>query len=361
MALRLFGQFSLSGRVLASLATLLAAGSVVPTALAKQLPLSPAQVKQLDIQCAELQAATQRVVSTLPATIIAPVNSRIAISAPFAGTVVSVSALPGQAVRQGQPLATLASRDLLDAVVKLKQAEADLELLQANARRQLTLVKKNLAAPIKGEEAVTQVNRMQAVVNETKRLLSIGNIVINADRTYTLTAPKAGRVVEMRASPGAALQAMDAAAVIDTSRDLWVQAQLPAQLIGTVVVGDKIQMPNGSVGKVISVGISVDPLTRSTTLLAEIPENAGFITGQTTTVAISKPVRAGLEAPIDAISWIAGKPYVFLRTAAGFTPTPVTIIGQTATSVTFEAQLRQGQKVATSGLAQLEKMMGGEP
>ena len=38
---------------------------------------------------------------------------------------------------------------------------------------------------------------------------------------------------------------MDTAAVIDTSSELWLQAQLPAQLVGKVLVGDRIDLPDG--------------------------------------------------------------------------------------------------------------------
>ena len=82
--------------------------ALAPTCLpAKELRLTPEQIKQFDIRLAEARPATKSIVATLPATIVPPVNSRIAVTAPFAGTVVQVRGLPGQAVHKGEPLVSL--------------------------------------------------------------------------------------------------------------------------------------------------------------------------------------------------------------------------------------------------------------
>ncbi|WP_298428509.1 efflux RND transporter periplasmic adaptor subunit [Rhodoblastus sp.] len=350
-------------RVLAALlaaATLL--GTPQPSAAAgNELALTPDQVKQLDIKLTDVRVATKSLVATLPATIIPPLNTRIAITAPFAGTVVAVKVLPGQTVHQGEPLVVLASRDVMEAMVRLRQAEAELQAAEAIARRQRELFQKNLVSTSKVAEADAQVEKIRALVSESRRLLAIGDIKLNADGGYSLTAPKDGRVVEIKAAPGAALQAMDAALVVDTSRELWLQAQLPGNMVGAVAVGDRIELPNGDAGKVISVGIALDPLTRSTTLLAQIPASPEHISGQSTSITIVKvPAQQQFEIDADAISFIGGKAHVFVETKGGFTPTPVVVKGRTATVATVEGDLQQGQRLAISGLAQLEKMMSGE-
>lgn len=336
--------------------------ALAPTCLpAKELRLTPEQIKQFDIRLAEARPATKSIVATLPATIVPPVNSRIAVTAPFAGTVVQVQGLPGHAVHKGEPLVSLTSRDLSEATVRLKQAEADLQAAEAIARRQRELYAKNLVSSGRLGEAEAQAGKVRALVRESERLLKLGNIQIHPDGSYALTAPKDGRIVEMRVAPGAALQAMDTAAVIDTSDELWLQAQLPAQLVGKVLVGDRIDLPDGEVGKVISVGVTLDPLTRSTSLLAEIPFSAKHIAGQTTSLTIVKPVNGKeLEISADAIDWIAGAPYVFVRTTDGFAPLPIVIKGRAGDVATIEADLPPGRQLAVNGLAQLEKIMSGE-
>jgi cobalt-zinc-cadmium efflux system membrane fusion protein len=292
---------------------------------------------------------------------VTPLNSRIAIPAPFAGTVAHVEALPGHPVAQGDPLVTLASRDLLDTVVKLRQAEADLQAAKAVAQRQRALADKDLVAPNRAEETAAQADRIEALVAEGRRLLAIGNIRVNPDKTYTLTAPKDGRIVETRASPGAAIQAMDTAIVIDAGRGLWAEAQVPPSLIDAVRVGDEVETATGATGRVISVGIAIDPTTRTVPLLAELPATTALLVGQMTTLAVRHAsARAGLEAPTSAVTWIDGSPHVFARTDTGFSLVPVKLRGQTQRIAMIETDLQPGQWVATSGLAQLEKMIVGE-
>jgi len=336
--------------------------SLAASEVARELAVTPDQLAQFDARAAEVRAAQKSIVTALPATIIPPMNARVAVAAPFAGTVVKLHVLPGQSVRKGDALVTLASRDLSETLVRLKQAEADLQTAEVMARRQRDLFQKDLVTAGRVGEADAQVEKVRALTRESLRLLAMGAIAHNADGSYTLTAPKDGRIVEIRPAPGAALQAMDAAVLIDTSEELWLQAQLPGQMVGKVRIGDLIELPDGDSGKVISVGITLDPVTRSTALLAELPARRDHMTGEATTIMVVRPATAGeFEISADALAWIGGNPHVFVRTAGGFLPVGVVVKGRTATIATVESEgLRPGQKLATNGLAQLEKMMTGE-
>jgi cobalt-zinc-cadmium efflux system membrane fusion protein len=336
--------------------------SLAAQEVARELAVGPEQMPQFDAGAAEVRAAQKSIVASLPATIIPPMNARMAVAAPFAGTVLKLHVLPGQAVKKGDPLVTLASRDLSETLVRLKQAEADLLTAEVLLRRQRDLLKKDLVMAGRVAEAEAQVEKVRALAQEARRLLAMGAIQHNADGSYSLTAPDDGRIVEVRSTPGVALQAMDAAVLVDASEQLWLQAQLPGNMVGKVAVGDKVELPDGDVGKVISIGISLDPVTRSTTLLAEIPSRRDRMTGQTTTISVVRPGAAReYEIAADAIAWIAGKPYVFVRGKSGFLPVRISIKGKTPDVATVESDgLNPGQKLATNGLTQLEHMMSGD-
>ncbi len=339
----------------------LTAFPMLPAAWAREIAVPQTQIERLEIRLAKLRAAREEPVAVLPATIVPPLNSRLAIPAPFAGTVVHVDALPGHAIGEGEPLVTVASRDLVDTIVKLRQAEADLQVAKVVAQRQRELADKTLVAPSRVEETASQAARIEALVAETSRLLAVGNLRVNPDRTYTLTAPKAGRIVETRASPGSGLQAMDTAAVIDTGRDVWAQAQVPASLIDTIRVGDRVETATGATGRVLSVGVSIDPLTRSAQLLAELSGPTALVPGSMTTITVARiSDRRGLEAPAEAVAWIDGGPHVFVRTRTGFNSVAVKLRGRSQHQAILEADLAPGQEVVTSGLAQLEKMVREE-
>jgi cobalt-zinc-cadmium efflux system membrane fusion protein len=330
-------------------------------AFAAEITVSQTQIDGLEIKLQEVRPATDEAVALLPGTIIPPMNSRIAVPAPFSGTVVSVEVLPGETVEKGRELMTIASRELLETLSQLRQAEANLGAAAAVADRYRTLADKSISSPTRAAEAEAQREGLRAVVEEHRRLVSLGNIKTNADGSYTLVAQKAGRIVEANVEPGANIAAMSAALILDTSDELWVEAQLPASLMGKVLPGDRIRMGEGATGKVLSVGHTLDPKTRSAKLVGTIPASAGYVLGQMVTLSIHREAATGgFDVPAQSVVWLAGMPSVFVRTKDGFAVQPVTLKGKTLLGATIEGELMAGQKVAVSGLAQLENMIGAE-
>ncbi|MBA2125893.1 efflux transporter periplasmic adaptor subunit [Hyphomicrobium methylovorum] len=348
-----------SGRLIAWIAAF--AGPGCWGALAAEVTISQSQLEHLEIRLEEVRAASDEAVALLPGTVIPPTNSRIAVPSPFAGTVISVDVLPGETVKKGRELMTIASREFVESLSQLRQAEANLAAAAAVASRYRTLADKNIAAPTRATETEAQRDGLKAVVEQHRRLVSLGNIRMNEDGTYTLVAQQDGRVVEASVTAGSHVEAMAAAAVIDTTDELWVEAQLPAALLGKVRAGDSIHLNDDVIGKVLSVVHSIDPKTRSARLIGQIPASSGFAVGQMVTLSVHRAApSASFDVPSQAVVYLAGKPKVFLRTNNGFTAVPVTLRGKTLHGATIEGEIVAGQKVAVSGLAQLENMMGAE-
>lgn len=353
-------------RVFAAMLALVPLGVAPQRAFAEDIIVTQVQLERLEIKLRDVRPATDEAIALLTATIIPPMNSRISVPAPFSGTVVSVGVLPGETVERGQDLMTITSRELLETLSQLRQAEAKLDAAEAIADRYRTLADKKIASPTRAAEAEAQREHARAVVEEHRRLISLGNIKTNPDGSYTLVAQRAGRIVQANVGPGASIEAMSPAVVLDTSDELWVEAQLPASLMGKVRPGDSIYMDGGVAGntctcEVLSVGHTLDPKTRSATLIGTIPASAGLVMGQMVTLSIHREAAvAGLGVPAQSVVWVAGTPSVFVRTGSGFTVLPVNLKGKTLQGATIEADLAPGQKVAVSGLAQLENMIAGE-
>jgi len=348
-------------RVLAATMAFSLCGLAPQRLVAAEVAVTQAQIDGLEIKLQEVRPATDEAIALLPGTIIPPMNSRIAVPAPFAGTVVAVDVLPGQMVKKGQSLMTISSRELVETLSQLRQAEANLDAATAVAERYRSLVDKKIASPTRAAETKAQEQGLRAVVEEHKRLVSLGNIKTNPDGSYTLVAQRAGRIVEANVAPGASIEAMAPAVLLDTSDELWVKAQLPASLMGKVRPGDSIHLEDGAIGKVLSVGHTLDPKTRSASLIGSIPDTAGHVTGQMVTLSIHREAKVGgFAVPAQSVIWLAGQPSVFVRTKAGFSALPVTLKGKTLHAATIEGALSPGQQVAVSGLAELENMMGAQ-
>lgn len=350
-------------RIRAVLSALIAAAILVVAhpGVAKDLTVSEQQIAKLGIELSEVRTASMETTASLPATVVPPLNGRIAAAAPYAGTVLRVDVLPGQTVRQGDPLIVIASRELLEAMSKLRQAEAELHAAEAVKRRMTTLAGKDIVARDRADEVSAQHEKATAVVEELRRTMGMLGIRINTDGSYTVVAPKAGRIYELQAAPGGRLEAMAAGALIDISEDLWVEAHVPIDLMASVNIGDAVKIKDGPVGRVVSLARALDPGSRSAKLLAHVDAGSGLMAGQMVVMEISRRREGGgLEVSSNALSWIDDGFVVFLRTPTGFSMQRVTVRGRNGDVATIEADLKPGQQLAASGLSELQKMAAGE-
>jgi cobalt-zinc-cadmium efflux system membrane fusion protein len=329
--------------------------------LSQTISITPKQMDALKIRLEKVRPASMEAVALLPATVVPPLNSRVAVSAPFAGTVLQVEVLAGQHVKEGMPLVTIASKDMLEAAGRLKQLEVELATAELNAARYRSLAEKQVGSEMKAQETESEAKKMRAVTEQYRRITSLGSTKINADGTYSLIAPKSGHVVETRVTPGTMLEAMAAAVLIDTSDEIWIQAQIPASLVGYISPGDKIAVAPGIEGTVISAGADLDPATRSAQLYARLPEGTDLVPGQMLTVTASRRLsKEAVNVPPQAIVYADGRPFVFVWTGGAFAAIPVSVLGRTGQIATVEGNLSPGQQVAVTGVVQLEKMMAGE-
>jgi RND family efflux transporter MFP subunit len=319
------------------------------------------QVQRLDIKIEPVRRAENEAVAVLPGTVIPALNARIVATAPFAGTVKQVHVLPGQRVVKGTPLATISSRELLEAQSQLSQAEAELQMAEAISHRKRVLVDKNFQSPAVAEEAEAQVARVKAVLEQHKRTLALHAITIGQGGEYILPAPQDGTVVEVSAMPGAKVDAMAAALTLDTSAELWVEVQIPANLVRSIKPGDAIEVIGGPEGRVVSLGGSLERTTRSASLYASVPADSGLLPGQLVSINILRATVTGaLSVPATAVTRFADRNAVFVRNDGGFTLTPVEVRGQSMKVATIVGELSADAHVAASGIPQLEQMLQGQ-
>ncbi|XSG82118.1 MAG: efflux RND transporter periplasmic adaptor subunit [Methyloligella sp. ZOD6] len=338
-----------------------AASTVPASADTKTVALTAEQMQSLDIKVETVRPAEVEGIAVLPATVIPPLNSRIVATTPFAGTVTQVHVLPGEEVGDRTLVATISSRELLDVQSQLSQSEAELQMAEAIAKRKRLLADKNLQSPLLADEAEAQVAKIKAVIDQHKKTLSLNGISLGQDGEYSISVAKAGTVVEVNAMPGEMIDAMDPVVTVDTSSQLWVEAQVPASLVSQIKPGTAIQVVGGPKGRVVSVGAALQGMTRSALLYAEIPASSGLVAGQLVSIQLQRPAVPGaVSVPAKAVARIAGKSAVFVRNDTGFTIQTVELCGKSPEVATIVGDLPPNAQVAASGLPQLEQMLQGD-
>jgi cobalt-zinc-cadmium efflux system membrane fusion protein len=343
-------------RRLRILAASLACTLTMPALAADRVvPVTAAQRQALGIRTGVAHAAKGAPIAQLPATIAPPPGARIAVSAPFAGVIRQSHAVSGQAVRQGEVLATVFSREVLEMGAELARARARRGAAQSAAARTDQLVKEGIAAGARAEEARAALHEADADVVSRSRLLAMAHADA-ATGVYTLRAPIAGRVSSANAPIGSAIDGMAAPFVIDAARRFAVEAQLPERLVGQVRVGDAIVLPGGITGRVTSVGVTIDPVTRSALLKASVPAAPGLVAGRAISVGLMGPARADtVTIPASALARIGPRTMVFTEAPGGFALHPVTLVSADGAAALVTG-LADGARVAVSGVSELKAM-----
>lgn len=330
------------------------------------LRLTETQVDRLAIELAPVRPAQSLPLATLPGRVMLPAHGREAVASPFAGVVIRVAAQLGEAVTEGDALISILSPGVLEAQAARQSAEAELQVAEAALRRLSTLASEGIVAEARVDEAEANAARARATRNEHVRLLSFGGAEASPDGTLVLRAPRSGRIVSIAALPGESIAALQPAAIIDFADTLWVKAQAPVDLIGRAAVGDAVAVLDGRgepevAGRVVSIGTTVDPDTRSVELYAELPRHGDLAPGQSVTLSIAKAVPLGtLQTPRRALVQIDGKPTLFVRNNDGFEPTPVSVLGGNASVAVVSGALNADAMVAVSGLSEMKSMVLAE-
>ncbi|MDE2563760.1 MAG: efflux RND transporter periplasmic adaptor subunit [Sphingomonadales bacterium] len=358
-----------TGRTIGTLAAALIALSAcsdgsgdeaAPAAKASTAPgvvaVSKEQETRLGLKWAAAQGVTEAAIATLPGTIAPPPNARVAVTPLYPGVIRRIYVAPGDAVRAGQPLALVASADVLSRGADLARAQAQLRVAQANAGRLGKLAREGVIAGARADEANAQLRQAQVDVSEQNRLLGMAG-ASGRSGTYTLSAPITGRISKMTAEAGSQVDPMQAPFVVDAVADYEVTAQVPESLLGQVHPGMSVKVGEVS-GTISSVSQVLDPETRSATLRAKIPGGTGVVSGGSTTVQVRGPAPAGaVRVPATAVTNLSGSDIVFVKANGGVAQRKVragaTVDGQTLVL----SGLKPGEQVAASGTSELKALV----
>lgn len=334
-------------------ACLALAAATTPSLAAKPLALSAAQEAAMGVVLATAKPASSAPLAAAPATVTPPLNGRRVVSSPFAGTVSQVHVLEGQTVKGGAPLVTLFSRDVLTISSELAQSQAELRVADAAARRAQILASEGVIAGARAEEAQARAAQARALVNERRRLLSGGG----GSGEYVLRAPVAGRVAVLHAQPGGGLEAMAPAVTLDRADKLWIEARISPAIARKLQVGYGVRVGATS-GRVVALGASIDPKTRSLPLRAELDGVADLAPGQAVSVTLLVPAPAGAQSiPRSALLQAPDGAKVFVKAGSGYQAHPVAVVGVAGAEAVVTG-LPTGARVAAAGAAQLKSALG---
>ena len=217
--------------------------------------------------------------------------------------VASVEVEVGDVVEKGQPLLRLDTRTL---AMELRQAEANLKVASANARRGERLRREQLVAASEAEQLIAGEITARAQAENARLRMEFA----------TLRAPHDGVISARNVQPGQVITAgAELLRMIRDQRLEW-RAELPDAALVQIEEGMpvRLQAPDGQPveGTVRTISPGLDSRSRTGTVFADLPDPGGLRAGMYAAGEIELAEREVRTVPAAAIVERDGYRYLFV-------------------------------------------------
>ena len=289
------------------------------------------------------------------------------IGASVTGRVTQITAHLGNVVNKGDTLALINSSELSGSQLAYLRARSERELHRRNVERAKTLFEADV---ISAAELQRRENEYEIASAETRaardqlRVLGVSAASIerlgetgSIDSVAGVVATIKGVVVERKIAAGQVVQPSDVLfAVADLSR-VWAVAQVPEQQVSQVKVGQSVSIEVPAleneklVGKLIYVGQTVNPDTRTVLVRTELDNKHGRLKPSMLASMLiqSAPVKR-VVVPITAVVRQDDADFIFIEESENnFRLTEVKLAAeQNGQRVVLEG-LKPGMRIVSDG------------
>jgi cobalt-zinc-cadmium efflux system membrane fusion protein len=302
------------------------------------------------------------------------------------GRIVTVSAKPGDVVRQGQVLARMHSHEVHESRAQYKTAQLELERLQAaeaHSRRlrdrAKRLVDLKAMSQQELESAEAGLRNAEAAVKTARTELDRHSIHITEyldvpldesregkDHLIPIKAPAAGIIIERKANAGTVLTAGQEVFRITDPSTIWMTANVNEADLAHLRTGQTVKVlvrayPNRTfAGRILRLGEGLDPTTRTLRVRVAVPNPGGMLKPEMYASAeIQRAAgRSTLLVPDAAIQDIGGNRVVFVKTGPDqFQVRPVEVGGAADQRIEITSGLQPGEQVVAKGSFILKSQM----
>ncbi len=256
------------------------------------------------------------------------------IGASVTGRVTQINTQLGASVNKGDTLALINSSELSGSQLAYLKARSEKELHRRNVERAKTLYEADVisAAELQRRENEFEISSAETrAAQDQLRVLgvsarAIANLASTGaiDSVAGVVATIKGVVVERKVSTGQVVQPSDVLfTVADLSR-VWAVAEVPEQQVNQVKVGQavSIEVPalenEKLVGKLIYVGQTVNPETRTVLVRTELDNKGGRLKpSMLASMLIESAPIPRIAVPVAAVVRENDADYVFVEQSNG--------------------------------------------
>lgn len=311
------------------------------------------QAKSLNIQLAKPVSTAQASSGSLTAKVVAAPDAEWVVTAPASGVVVRVGVAEGDRVARSAVLAELRSAETPQMGAELVQAESAAKLARSERDRDVQLHREGIIAQRRvqaSEQALAQAQSQLAAVRMRFKLMGVSAQDASQGR-LTIRAPAGATVLERLVTPGQRVNEADPLLrLVDASR-LMLELKVP---VGEAAfkVGDALALPDGQQATVRQVGWGASEDAQAVRVRADLPaaSSGSLRPGQWLKVQ-RQTVQTQIvwNVPAAAVARHEQQSVVFVRSAKGFTATPVTVLSSDALTATVTGAFSADAQLAASG------------
>ena len=289
------------------------------------------------------------------------------IGASVTGRVTEVLTEVGDRVRPGQALARVASSELTTAQMGYLRAHAAASQAERAVERARQLIQADVigSAELQRRESELAITRAELrAAHDQLRLMGLHTEAIDKLRDQgtlhphtAVSATLAGVVIERKVSHGQVAQPGDPLFTVADLGNVWVVGALPEQTARSVQTGQTVDIEVPALanrrlsGKIVYVGDTVSPETRSVTIRTQVDNGQRDLKPQMlATMRISGNVQQTLAVPAQAVVRENDKDHVFVKLAdRHYRLTPVELGPASGAWRPVLKGLTQGTEVVTEG------------
>lgn len=257
-----------------------------------------------------------------------PPQNLVSVTTQMGGIIKSTPLLQGSIVSKGQIIAVLQNQEFVQLQQDYLESKSQLELTDAEYKRQQTLAQQNVNAQKTVQQAKSQYQSNLARENALKQRLQLINIspasltASNIRSQVNIYAPISGYVTKVNVNTGKFVSPNDVMFEIVNSSNLHVELNVFEKDAAKVKAGQRVRftMTNDTteqIAVVELVGREINP-DKTVTVHAIAKGSKGFIPGTYLKALIESGNSQVMALPLSAVVDFEGKKYIFV---AGTGPT----------------------------------------
>ena len=336
------------------------------------IEMSKEQIKEIGIELATATGGKIEVYVNLPGEVAVNADRMAHIVPRVSGVVGEVKKKLGDAVKAGEVMAVIRSRDLADAKAGYLAAIERYELSKTIFEREEKLWKQKISSEqdyLDAKKGFAEANIQMRSVEQKLHALGFSQeylkkLPLEQESRFTkfeITAPFDGTVIDKHITLGEVVGDDTNVFVVADLSSVWVDLHVYPKDLMNIKKGQRVVISAGQMipdaqGLISYVGPVVGAESRTALARVVLPNSTGifrpglFVTAR---VAIDN-VEADVIVPKDAVQTLDGKKCVFTRDEHGFEPSFVNL-GQSNTGfVQVTSGLNPGRQYVTKGAFELK-------